>query len=83
MSPEAVKLSNEIWWETLYSTLYSKSARKMPDWDNLIVRCIANDLINKKKWWEICMVWARNRLCDSHLATMGGGVEGVGKLTPQ
>lgn len=41
---ETVKLSSD----TMYSTQYSKQIRKMPDWDNLIVRCIANDLINKR-----------------------------------
>lgn len=30
------------------TVLYSKQTGKMPDWDNLIVRCIANDLINKR-----------------------------------
>lgn len=34
--------------ETLYSALQSEQMRKMPDWDNLIVHCIANDLINKR-----------------------------------
>lgn len=27
---------------------YSKQTREMPDWDDLIVRCIANDLINER-----------------------------------
>lgn len=46
ISIKAVTPSTEF--ETMYGTPYSKQKRKMPDWDNLIVRCIANDLIKER-----------------------------------
>lgn len=66
--------------DTRRGTPYSKQMGKMPDWDHLIVRCIANDLINKRMMGNQHGVCEELPVWQPSGYTGGWGWVGVGGL---